>query len=554
MSKAGSRWDDRRIRVQAIREMVEKSEKPLGMIRPKDFGRARLRAMLNDKYGGEVSKALEDAGYKLQSWQRWPRPKGVWQDMKNVKKAIRWMVRELGKDPTDITTYDFEDMGLSGVLRVCKKSPNLALRTAGFDIPIRMRAPDGFWDKRENRAKAIREMVERLDKPLAKITQKDFVDFSLAGMLACKYSASPYAALKDAGYDILPWELNQVPQGYWKRKSNRIRAVRHLLRTTRKLPEEVKVDDFCKAGMGGLISRYYSGSVSLAMGEAGYYIPGRFKSKAHFWDKKWNRVEAIRHMVAYLDKPVEEFTGEDFKRYSLYGLLQYYGGSSRKGLKEAGYDLHPWQYHSCPRGYWTQKENRAGAVRWLVETTGKEPLELRPSDLTNHKLWGLLAAYNDKRCAKYERGEMFTYDPGYLLAYPTRVLRAVVEAGYDIGEQRQVWERVETPENRPPKQTVRRPRGYWNIKENRMGALRQIVETSGKSPSEISYSDLTSRGLGGLVLAIQRHEGTLVKALRAAGYDTRPKRKKPSFYWDDPRTGYRQSGTWSHRWERRLVG
>ena len=66
----------------------------------------------------------------------------------------------------------------------------------------------------------------------------DFLENGLKGVLDY-YSGSPFRALKDAGYDIKEYEMDKVPQGYWKKKENRVKAIRGMVDDLGKKPTEI---------------------------------------------------------------------------------------------------------------------------------------------------------------------------------------------------------------------------------------------------------------------------------------------------------------------------
>ena len=109
---------------------------------------------------------------------------------------------------------------------------------------MKMRVPRGHWKKKENRVKAIKEMVESLGKPPTEITKKDFYENGLSWVLSGYYSGSPFEALKDAGYDIKEYEMDKAPQGYWKKEENRVAAIKRLVEETGKPAKDITRRDF----------------------------------------------------------------------------------------------------------------------------------------------------------------------------------------------------------------------------------------------------------------------------------------------------------------------
>ncbi len=115
--------------------------------------------------------------------------------------------------------------------------------------------PKNYWANPKNRIEAIKELVAKIGKAPEAITSRDFMKNGLVGLLHL-YQGSPYAALKAAGLtNINPWEV-RVPQGYWKAKENRARAVQWLINEVGKSPSELTARDFQQYNLGGLLQMY----------------------------------------------------------------------------------------------------------------------------------------------------------------------------------------------------------------------------------------------------------------------------------------------------------
>ena len=133
------------------------------------------------------------------------------------------------------------------------------------------------------REEAVRFLVEKvLRKDPRDITGKNFESNRLGGLLPF-YNGSPYAALKEAGYDIHPWETSHAPHVY-EQKSIRMAAVRWLVEKLKKDPRDIIEEDFNSNRLGGLLTSYYTGSPYGALLEAGLVTPaveGRMRSNHH---------------------------------------------------------------------------------------------------------------------------------------------------------------------------------------------------------------------------------------------------------------------------------
>jgi hypothetical protein len=151
-------------------------------------------------------------------------PTTIYRNPENRAAATRWLAWRMagkGKTPKEITSDDFEDNGLSGLLAThYNYSPHLALVEAGYayseeealEHALTMRfdaekiypwemskSPMGLYEKRENRVAAIRWLAWKMkDKEPRDIIAGDFDSNGLRGLMPY-YHDSPFEALLDAG-------------------------------------------------------------------------------------------------------------------------------------------------------------------------------------------------------------------------------------------------------------------------------------------------------------------------------------------------------------------
>ena len=212
-----------------------------------------------------------------------------------------------------------------------------ALIEAGFNVKPNTNKPHGYWRRKKNRVRAIRRLVKKLEKDVRDITQKDFFN-NESSQLLYYYKYSPWRALRDAGYNINPWEMKHFPLTIWRTKRNRVNAVKWLQNKIKKKPENLAYSDFEKNRLTKLL--LITKGVHNALAKAGY----KFKRKAmprDYWKKRKNRIKHIKKLVKRIGKPADEITYDDFAKHKLYQLLEYYDCSAIQALKDAGYDLDP---------------------------------------------------------------------------------------------------------------------------------------------------------------------------------------------------------------------
>ena len=167
---------------------------------------------------------------------------GYWRIKGNRIRETRQLVKKLRKDPKNVRALDFRN---NRIEELVKKAGGLrnALIEAGFNVEPNTNKPPGYWKKGGNRVRAIGQLVKKLGKDVRDITQKDFFD-NESSQLLYYYKCSPWGALKDAGYDINPWEMKRFPITVWKSRKNRIEAVKWLINKLRKKPEDLTYSDF----------------------------------------------------------------------------------------------------------------------------------------------------------------------------------------------------------------------------------------------------------------------------------------------------------------------
>lgn len=279
------------------------------------------------------------------------------------------------------------------------------------------RRESGYWHDEKNRVEAVRKLVKMLDEPVDKVRKKDFLEHNLSSLLNV-YRGSVSRALLEAGFDR---KKVKKESGYWDEKENRIKEIKQFVEELGKDPDEITKKDFRDHHLS-MLFKY--GSLQTLLEEAGY---ARQKNQMPrgYWNSREHRVKAIRQFVRDMDKPFNEITKKDFIEYGLSSLLNKYNGSLWRAIEDAGFkDIKVWR---AP-GYWNKKENRVNAVRELVEKLGRDPGDVTRRDFVENNLGSLLNKYKDEACKDFERGDIFTFDKGYLLEYKTETERALAES------------------------------------------------------------------------------------------------------------------------------
>jgi len=272
-------------------------------------------------------------------------------------------------------------------------------------------------------------------------------------------------AIEEFGKDETPRQTMEFAEDYSdKEREERSEYRVGLTAKEKKRIAYMKVADMVEAGKTGELY------------DDGYITNGKLS-----WKDKNNRVIVVKRLVETLCKDPRDLTAEDFHGNRLGGLLShYYNNSPYKTVEEAfpEMDIKPWEMINTPIGFYEKKENRIAAVKWLVNKLNKDPRDLTAEDFDNNRLGGLLDGYyND---SPYE---------------------AVKEAFPEMDIK--PWEMIRTPD------------GIFDTKENRIAAVKWLVNKLKKDPRDLTYDDFYDNGLGGLLAS--RYNNSPYEAVKEAG-------------------------------------
>ena len=384
------------------------------------------------------------------------------------------------------------------------------------------RVPRGFWQDPQNRLEAVEWLVEQHKIPPQKITASDFIKNGLSGILA-QHSGSPARAVLEYVMANPP-----APRELWKKKSIRSAAVRMMVEKSGKDPKKITLKDFKNAGLTDMLA-YTGNSHETAIRETGYGdgCSKPSKARAHNWADRDVRARAVRDMIEHLKKPLSDITVKDFRDHGLGTVITRYGPKYRL-FREAGFELKPWEVKKSTMGLWEGMETRVSAVSWLVEKMKKPVTEISREDFVDNGLATLLAMYNPKKCKDYKKTGIIETPPGYLLEYPNAVARALAEAGFLSGE-----------DEKKMKLSGKVRASHWFDRDNRIAALKEIVDDLGKPPEKITQKELERANL---VYMIHVYYGNRKKAFVDAGfdYDETEANQRPPRYWQEPRNRARE--------------
>ncbi|MCP4648296.1 MAG: hypothetical protein GY852_11305 [bacterium] len=224
-------------RVAATKWLLWKTGKPPESITVEDFQSNNLYGLLLNKKGDRYALLVE-AGYahsleemrehaktgvfktgKIYPWQMDISPQRFYQSEHNRIAATKWLIWKTRKHPREIIQEDFVRNDLHGLLGHHSNSPYSVLLEAGYaySVPELLQhakagtfhsskiypwelsmTPREFYGPRENRVAAMRWMAWKLQKDPKNITNNDFEQNDLRGIMSY-YNSSPYKSLLDAG-------------------------------------------------------------------------------------------------------------------------------------------------------------------------------------------------------------------------------------------------------------------------------------------------------------------------------------------------------------------
>ena len=210
-------------------------------------------------------------------------PAGFWmrpEAMDNAKKCIKYLVEEiLNLEAEDLrNNLDasiFHKNQLCGMLNTCfEGSPYKAI---SYTYPEKSfqpwelgLAPRGYWKDIKNGIKATRWLVEKLQLTDEQIKEKWsvklFKENGLDGMLRLCFNSSPFEAIANSFPEkkFQPWELDCVPNKYWKDIQNGVKATRWLVEklnlTDEQLKQQLCSRLFYENGLGVMLDKCFNSS------------------------------------------------------------------------------------------------------------------------------------------------------------------------------------------------------------------------------------------------------------------------------------------------------
>lgn len=331
---------------------------------------------------GTYRNAVEAAGIDYFSVAR-TRPKGHWNSMVNIRREVEALARRLRKPCVALTTGDLNANGLGGVLHKFGDVPMRLYRAIGFSArELRgRRNSKGYWRFRENRIRAVREVLRKAGRRYEDSGAGDFRRHGFGGLVDYALTTrrwSLFRLFKEAGFKGQPWQLKRVGN-VWASRRERLRAIRWLVAKSKKNHHDVTQKDFRRQGLAGMMVTCYADSPFQALRDAGFKIdPLRFPLLPDgYWDSPRNQKAAMRRLMELTGKRrLEEITTDDIyaaglntlykKHRSIVKLLQAVAGPRFDASQ-----LQPGRFrHRSNHGHWFRSDGERQLDDLLHERFG----------------------------------------------------------------------------------------------------------------------------------------------------------------------------------------
>lgn len=354
-------------------------------------------------------------------WLYGPVPPGFWALAENRQRYVAWLGDQLGfTQPEDwyrITRRDFQRHRGGGlVARYFHDSPLALLQDVFPDTVWREwlfgRVPRRFWQQRANRYRYLDWLGEQLGyrrpEDWYQLTYEQVTAHGGARLLRL-YGDALLPLLQDyqPEYPWVEWRFQQVPKGFWERRTNRRRYLDWLGQQLGfQQPEDWYRLTTQQLGRwyGERLRIRFRSSVSAIMHD---YLPQypwlewRFpQTPKGFWDRRANR----RRYLDWLGQQLGFQRPEDWYQLSTVHLGRWHGRTLLKKYQDARVallreylpngDWQEWLFTKAPNGFWQQPANRRRYLDWLGRQLGyRQPADwarLRVVDVLRHHGKGLL--------------------------------------------------------------------------------------------------------------------------------------------------------------------
>ena len=331
-------------------------------------------------------------------WVQGQVPLGFWEDLKNHKRYIKWLKRELSlktqADWYQLSSKDFVSRrggrllsyyGNSHIVAICTLVKAKAWHPWKFKYVTK-----SFWESKRNQ----RDYMRWLEQELGYKRPEDWYRVSHKAVLERhgKMLLSK-VGLHNALADLYPefewhiWKFNSVPNNYWRSEKN----VKKYLKWLGKELGFKKPNDWYQVSKEAFISNF-GGSMlesqfqTVPAKAVQFLYPNRkwhpwlFGKVPHgFWKRKTNRIAYLQWLGKKLNfkKTADWYKLKDQHFRENHGITlleKRYKGSPLRAVRELFPDQtwHAWLFAITPKNFFRRKQNRIAYYRWLIALRKKE--------------------------------------------------------------------------------------------------------------------------------------------------------------------------------------
>jgi len=270
--------------------------KQLGYRKATDWYKLNRQHFLDNAGGGLLATsynhspitALRDYAPQTEwiPWLMTKVPQRFWKDPANRRAYMTWLGKKLKfrkkEDWYKLTKHHFHRHGGDGLLaNYYQNSPLMAVSEFKPKVIwtewLFAEAPQRFWHKKANRARYMAWLGKRLKYRTADdwcwVKRSDFIKNSGSALLQSGWS--PLELLRETYPNETwhEWHFYRVPNGFWKKRDNRLAYLRWLGKTYCGFYKaedwlELTREDVRDTGGGSLLTHHYSNSMRKFRAEA----------------------------------------------------------------------------------------------------------------------------------------------------------------------------------------------------------------------------------------------------------------------------------------------
>ncbi len=322
-------------------------------------------------------------------------PMGFWNDLENHRRYIVWLGRKLKIKKLDdwyrVTAKDFHENRGHSLLGRYRGSPSYVitklLPNHNWKPWLFSRAPNGFWQNRQNRVQYLRwlekELGYRQPQDWYAIQVSDFEEHHGVSLLNGTRLLPIVKELypKFAWHE---WKFTVTSPGFWHQPRHRRKYMKWLEQELGVSDPndwyEVTYQDFSSRHSAGILELFNHDLLAILREHYPKFAwqPWRFRGRRSekFWGVKKNRVAYMKWLGKQLKfKRLDDWytiSRNDFVRNCGVTFLKTYGHSPSAAVIDCFPQRRwlPWKFLNAPNYFWAKRQNRIDYMKWLGRRLG----------------------------------------------------------------------------------------------------------------------------------------------------------------------------------------